>query len=443
MADPDVKSNLGAFAQYGQLAAGEELKVFDAVGAIVGTVGDFAGALGAVAAVVSFFASLGSNPADAIAGLAAELGQVDRELRQLIASERVDHLLTRLHGLDSVIAPSISAYQSLRSELPPNPAPGDADRRAQIGACLSALNALVPDDQWEVNVLETSYYDDGGEWAGQVAAQSSGGIAFGTWYVLPRYMTALANLYTVGVALDPAFAENYRDAALKPFLQRLQAVHETARAGLVALPRPTPDEVFQLFGSDQGPFYSYGAWGRGRLAFRESVALHRIFYQMYGVVSVYGTYFLVGNYPVGLMPPPAFPLDGNYFNRYFALYDLRMLGAMKSAYQQTGLASARASLRRMQRMSGLPELPAVDADAVWSARELASAMAPAFGGDGASGKSVSMRSTLARLNDLAQGDPGNTSLRQALALAIGSVALEPLPEPPGPDPEPTPPPLGG
>ena len=442
MPDPDVKSNLGAFAKYGKLASGEELAAIDEFGAIIGTVGDFAGALTAVVAVVAFFASLGDHPANAIAILQQELSTVDTELRKLIASERVDHLLSRLNDLDTIVAPATTSFQKLHDELPPRPPLTDEDRRNQIGACLTALNALLPDHQWRVNVLETAYFDDGGEWAGQIAADSTGGTAFGGKYVLPRFLSALTSLFAVGVALDQRFVDNWYDAAVKQYLERLKAAYDTSVAGLIALPRPSRDEIFHPIETSDGSGYQFGSWGRGRLALGESVALNRTFYQMYGYVSLYGDFFQVGNYPLDLMAPPEFPASDNYFARYYAAYDLRLLSARKMAYRGLGLGGLREILRKCQLLVGSPPMPVLDPDMVWSVRDVAALVAPAFGGDGAMGKSVRVGVLIDRLNSLS-GRRAN-SLRSALDPLISPVELAPLPDtggtPDPPDPHGT---LGG
>src|SRR5262245_22088843 len=123
MAGPDVKSNLGAFAEYGQLAADDELVALDALGVFMGSLGDLGGAVAVVVGLLDLLGLMGSENQTAIDRLGRELDKVDKELRALIGDEHAQHLLDRLRGLDAIAAPAQTAFDRIVALLPPNPPP--------------------------------------------------------------------------------------------------------------------------------------------------------------------------------------------------------------------------------------------------------------------------------------------------------------------------------
>jgi hypothetical protein len=429
----DVKSNFGAFAKYGDLASGKTLEALDAVGAFVGLIADIGGVIG----LAAWIAQVLQSNSQTVDLTQQELTVIDQNLRNLIASEQVDHLLERLRGLDAIAAPAQKALEMLPSSLPPNPPLSTDAKNGYIGDCVQALDSLASPDHWIANALETSYYDDGGEWAGRIAPDAPGGVAFSTKHILPTFLRCLCYFISVGTIYDSNFIQNQKDR-LQTYLNRLQTAYDTAKQGIWALPRPAKEDVLvQHFGA---LIWSPGPWQVGLQTFAgeegETIPVflfHSTFYRLYGVVSRYGEYFKVGNYPpavndsspLNLPAAPPVPLYPD-FAKFYATYDLKIIAARKVAYRELGLGITRKAINGLRAIAEGNRIIDFDPDMWFSLREISGPLASAFPDDPANPPfvRVTLGRAISRLNALS----GTTqqSLRNAFEAVVLPILLSPL-----------------
>jgi len=433
-------SNLGEFgAAAAKLSAGEK-ESLDALGSFIGLAADISGAVGLGTLIVGVVSSLIGSDKDVLAPLTKEVDLIRNELERFIVQVGVDALLMRVQTLDLVVAPTQTALQQLISELPPNPPPTPAEVRAEIGSCLTPLNGLNTDTQWEANFLSQLYYDDGGAWAGRKTpptradgAPNEQFFVFSTRYVMIRFARSLAHLVAVGLTLDPRFLDNHR-MDLAGYVGRLEDSWQKSVDGIIVLPAPTHGQLLEVTqdadGNDayvQLMGFCDGIWARGKNSLPGSIGFNQDWFQMYGAFDLYGAYFAVGNYP-GVLPPDSPPVNrqppADFLARFDATHTLRSIAARKIVYRELGLVALRSILAKVKSITGVGTLPDFDPESWWSLREINGILAPAFGGPPNPG----VRTTIAWLNALSGASAA--SLRAALEALVLPIALTGAPQPP-------------
>jgi hypothetical protein len=246
---------------------------------------------------------------------------------------------------------------------------------------------------------------------------------------------------TVGTIYDPFFKSNYSNG-LQTYLNRLQWAYDTAKQGIWSLPRPAQEDVLKRWSDPWDPSRRPGPWRPGPWADGSGVArninprgLNPTFYRLYGVVSLYGEYFEVGNYPPAAQlslplnlpePPPPLPLLGlvpplpdDYFLKFYAGFDLKIIAASKITYRQLGLGVTRTAINGLRAIVEGRQITDFDPDMWWSLREISGPLASAFPDDPANPSlvRVTLRTAISRLNALS-GAP-----QQSLRTAFESLVL--------------------
>src|SRR5262245_8649868 len=212
------------------------------LGAMAGTIADFAGAAGAVGPLVSLVLSKMGEGNTELRELRA---LVERLFNRLNQHQKAQDITVRFTNLDNQLAPAQAALDTLEATLNSNPSP--AERIEAIKPCVTALEALN-NTVWFAPVDDQVYWNDSFDNVvdGQNVAYchfldlapqpDESNNVFSYTSVLPYYLKALAIFLAVAKALDQNVVVHFGDSVLKPARDLLLKWHDKiVREGVVEL----------------------------------------------------------------------------------------------------------------------------------------------------------------------------------------------------------------
>jgi hypothetical protein len=434
-------SNLSDYVNAVNGAKGADTSAVGEVGSLLGLAADVSGAFGLASIVIGLVEQLLATNEDVLSDLKQYLVAVHTDLSQFIAAERIDHLLTRLNGLDQFIGDAQGAFEGLKGELNANPPVTNDFKFGQITICRGKVDGLDTDHQFGTNVLDERYYEDA--WTGRVAPQQSDfvdtDVAFSAKYILPEFLRTLGYFIAVGGAFDQHFVENNRDG-LQRYLNRLDGVYAKSVQNIVTIRPPTQDE---LLGNpvhddvrDQDVYQAFeggaiGPWARAGNPLPGMVEPNSEFYQMYGAVDRFVGFFAVGNHPLVPLPDPnVAPAPDDFYPRFAAILAIRTLNAWKLVFLHLGLPALRDSRNTVRALLGQPPLDPLERPSGqwWSLRETHDALGNVFADPNPVLFQVTAAETIGRMAALI-GVSGPLSWRAALAGVLIPMTLDGPPAP--------------
>jgi len=215
-------------------ASGDSISQF---GSAIGTAADFAGGVGAIAALIGVMNGFMQTGQD-------QLGTVQNSINQLIGAQKAADLQSRLTEMVNALATMQGIFDGLQADLNANLSA--SDRNSRIETCSQALSiftdpVLSPEAIWSAPYSDLVYWDDTPDfyYSGGVLTTvdlgygvvsptpDADGLVFYYNVVLPSFLRALAMWVAEAAALDPNYVADFGATVLQPAVNTLNWVHNT------------------------------------------------------------------------------------------------------------------------------------------------------------------------------------------------------------------------